>query len=107
MGTTVVTPNGSPERSNRSRDTESGRFTTEYPSEAFFQAIEDEGGLAATGDIARHVGCTHDAAYKRLAAMEDLGLVIRRRFGQTLTWRIPPKDRYNEDNESDLDPTKA
>ena len=89
MGNIVVAPNGPPERSTRSRDTESGRFATAYPSEAFFEAIEDEGGLAATGDIAQRVGCTHDAAYKRLIAMENRGLVTRRKFGQTLTWKIP------------------
>ena len=88
MGTTVVTEYNSAEHSNHSRDNESGRFTTKYPREAVLQAIDDEGGLAATGDIARRVGCTHDAAYKRLTSMEDQGLVIRRRFGQTLTWRI-------------------
>ena len=93
MSTIVVRSNGPPERSDRSRDTKSGRFATEYSTEAFFQAIEDEGGLAATGDIARRVGCTHDAAYKRLTTMEDLGLVIRRRFGQTLAWRVSPDDR--------------
>lgn len=70
------------------------------PREAFFQAIEDEGGLAATGDIARHVGCTHDAAYKRLTAMEDRDLVSRRRFGQTLLWKIIPKDEERTPNES-------
>ena len=83
----IVSTERNPTKRSRSRDTESGRFVTEYPHTLFLQAIKDEEGLAATGDIARHVGCSHDTAYKRLTSMENQGFVIRRRFGQTLAWK--------------------
>lgn len=82
-----VSTERNPAKRSRSRDTESGRFATEYPRTSFLRAIKDEEGLAATGDIARHVGCSHDTAYKRLTSMENQGLVIQRRFGQTLAWK--------------------
>ena len=48
------------------RDEESGRYTDDYPTEDFLQAISNEGGVAGTGEIAERVGCAHDTAYKRL-----------------------------------------
>ena len=84
----MATDNGSVEFNGRSRDMKSGQFIEEYPRESFLQAIDAEGGLATTSNIANRVGCTHDAAYKRLVAMESENIVIRRLFGQTLAWRI-------------------
>ena len=66
------------------RDDETGRYTGEYSTEDFYDAIFSEGGLAGTGDIAEKVGCAHDTAYKRLQKMEEDGLVSSRKVGNTL-----------------------
>jgi GTP-sensing pleiotropic transcriptional regulator CodY len=42
--------------------------------------------MAGTGDVADHVGCAHDTAYKRLREMEGEGLVASRKVGNTLLW---------------------
>jgi Mn-dependent DtxR family transcriptional regulator len=68
------------------RDEESGRYTGQYTTEDFLNAINTEGGMAGTGDIADIVGCAHDTAYKRLQKMEDEGLVSSRKVGNTLLW---------------------
>ena len=68
------------------RDEESGRYTGEYSTEDFLNAISDREGLAGTGEIADQVGCAHDTAYKRLQEMEEQGLVTSRKVGNTLLW---------------------
>mgnify|MGYP000609642100 CR=1 FL=1 len=68
------------------RDEESGRYTGEYSTKDFLNAIRDKEGLAGTGDIADQVGCAHDTAYKRLQQMEKDGLVSSRKVGNTLLW---------------------
>jgi len=68
------------------RDEESGRYTGQYTTEDFLDAINAEGGMAGTGDIADIVGCAHDTAYKRLQKMEDERLVSSRKVGNTLLW---------------------
>jgi DNA-binding IclR family transcriptional regulator len=70
------------------RDEETGRYTGEYSTEDFLDAITSEDGMAGTGDIADQVGCAHDTAYKRLQRMENQGLVSSRKVGNTLLWSI-------------------
>jgi len=70
------------------RDDETGRYTGEYSTEDFLEAITAEDGMAGTGDIADQVGCAHDTAYKRLQRMEKQGLVSSRKVGNTLLWSI-------------------
>ncbi|MFB6197119.1 MAG: transcriptional regulator, partial [Halobacteriaceae archaeon] len=70
------------------RDEETGRYTGRYSTEDFLEAINTEDGMAGTGDIADHVGCAHDTAYKRLQKMENEGLVASRKVGNTLLWTI-------------------
>lgn len=70
------------------RDEETGRYTGEYSTEEFLSAIKVEGGMAGTGDIAEHVGCAHDTAYKRLQQMEREELIISRKVGNTLLWEV-------------------
>jgi Mn-dependent DtxR family transcriptional regulator len=70
------------------RDEESGRYTGQYTTEDFLNAINAEGGMAGTGDIAGLVGCAHDTAYKRLQKLENDGLVSSRKVGNTLLWTI-------------------
>jgi Mn-dependent DtxR family transcriptional regulator len=68
------------------RDEDSGRYTGEYSTEDFLNAISDKEEMAGTGDIADYVGCAHDTAYKRLQQMEKDGLVSSRKVGNTLLW---------------------
>ena len=74
------------------RDEKSGRYTGQYTSKDFLDAINAEGGMAGTGDIADLVGCAHDTAYKRLQKMEEEGLVSSRKVGNTLLWRSSEKE---------------
>jgi Mn-dependent DtxR family transcriptional regulator len=71
------------------RDEDSGRYTGEYSTEDFLNAISDKEEMAGTGDIADYVGCAHDTAYKRLQQMEKDGLVLSRKVGNTLLWTRP------------------
>ena len=68
------------------RDEETGRYTGQYSADDFLAAISEQGGLAGTGEIADHVGCAHDTAYKRLQAMESDGALSSRKVGNTLLW---------------------
>ena len=70
------------------RDNETGRYTGEYSTDDFIEAINSEGGMAGTGDISDIVGCAHDTAYKRLQEMEEGGLVSSKNVGNTLLWRV-------------------
>ncbi len=68
------------------RDEETGRYTGQYSVNEFLTAISEQGGVAGTGEIADHVGCAHDTAYKRLQSMEGDGILSSRKVGNTLLW---------------------
>jgi len=68
------------------RDEKTGRYTGQYSTDDFLNAIDTEGGMAGTGEIADQVGCAHDTAYKRLQEIEEAGLVSSRKVGNTLLW---------------------
>ena len=70
------------------RDDETGQYTDEYTVEDFESAINAEGGMAGTGEIAERVGCAHDTAYKRLKKLENDGIVSSEKVGNTLLWRL-------------------
>ena len=70
------------------RDEETGQYTGEFSDADFLNAINAEGDMAGTGEIADHVGCAHDTAYKRLQEMEEQGLVSSKLVGNTLLWRV-------------------
>lgn len=74
------------------RDEETGRYTGEYPTEAFLDAIRELGAMAGTGDISTEVGCAHDTAYKRLQSLEDEGILSSRKVGNTLLWSIESEE---------------
>ena len=70
------------------RDEETGKYTGEYSTSDFIDAIKSKNGMAGTGDIAEHIGCAHDTAYKRLQSLEEKGLIRSRKVGNTLLWNI-------------------
>ena len=67
------------------RDEESGKFTEQYPREAFLRAVDDIEN-ATTARVAEEVGCSYDLAYRRLKALEDEEEVERTEIGSSFIW---------------------
>jgi Mn-dependent DtxR family transcriptional regulator len=72
----------------KDRDEESGRYTDTYTEDDLLEAIRDLGGMAGTSDVAGHVGCARDTAYKKLKQMEEDGTVSSRKVGGALLWSV-------------------
>lgn len=68
------------------RDEETGLYTGEYDQDDFLVAIRESEGPAGTGEIADSVGCSHDTAYKRLKTLEEEGIIVSQKVGNTLVW---------------------
>jgi len=69
----------------QNRDEDSGKFTKQYPEEAFLEAVEQL-ETATTTEIAEEVGCSYDLAYRRLNALVDRGKVLRKEIGPSFVW---------------------
>ncbi|WP_336336882.1 transcriptional regulator [Haloarcula brevis] len=67
------------------RDEDSGKFTEQYPEEAFLEAVEQL-KTATTTEIAEEVGCSYDLAYRRLNTLVDEGEVQRKEIGPSFVW---------------------
>lgn len=67
------------------RDEESGKFTEQYPREAFLRAVESIDN-ATTARIAEEVGCSYDLAYRRLNTLEEDGEVTHTKIGSSFVW---------------------
>lgn len=74
------------------RNEDTGQYTGEFPEGDFLDAIEAEGGMAGTGEIADRVGCAHDTAYKRLQKLEERDMVSSRLIGNTLLWEVATEE---------------
>jgi len=70
------------------RDDKTGKYTDEYPEEAFLDAIRNADQMLGTGEIADSVGCAHDTAYKRLQKLEEEGVIVSQKVGNTIVWSI-------------------
>ena len=70
------------------RDDKTGQYTDEYPEEAFLDAIRNADQMLGTGEIADSVGCAHDTAYKRLQKLEEEGVIVSQKVGNTIVWSI-------------------
>lgn len=64
-----------------------GVFTETYPPEDFLDAL-DELGDTGTSDIADHIGCSYETAYKKLRKLEDDDRVTSRKIGNTRLWKV-------------------
>jgi CRP-like cAMP-binding protein len=73
---------------NPERDSETGEFAVKYPREDFLEAIQENGGMAGTTDIAEYVGVIRETAYKKLKRMEEDGDVASEKVGNSLVWTI-------------------
>jgi hypothetical protein len=69
----------------RDRDEDSGRFTEQYPENAFLEAIERL-DTATTTKIAEEVGCSYDLAYRRLNSLLSEEKVERKQVGPSFVW---------------------
>lgn len=67
------------------RDEESGKFTEQYPREAFLNAVEEIDN-ATTTKVAEKVGCSYDLAYRRLNKLEADGEIHRLKIGASFIW---------------------
>lgn len=67
------------------RDEDSGKYTEQYPEEAFLEAVEQLETATTTG-IAEEVGCSYDLAYRRLNTLFDEGEVQREEIGPSFVW---------------------
>lgn len=67
------------------RDEKSGKFTEQYPREAFLQAVENIEN-ATTAKVAEAVGCSYDLAYRRLNSLADEGELTRIEIGSSFVW---------------------
>ena len=68
------------------RNEETGQYSASYSDDDFLEAIADLGGTAGTSEIAGHVGCVRDSAYRRLNQLAENGRIERRRIGNSLVW---------------------
>lgn len=68
------------------RDEDSGQFREQYPTESFLTAVA-EIEMATTAEVAEHVGCSYDLAYRRLNALADEGRVERSDVGGSFVWQ--------------------
>lgn len=71
---------------DRERDNRSGRYTIEYESGAFIEAVENL-EFASTRDVADEVGCSYDLAYQRLNELADEGDIEGNKVGNTYHWK--------------------
>lgn len=83
MGDNRDTPNPGADR-----DEDSGRYTETYPRAAFMEAIEAEGGMAGTQDVADRVGCAYETAYKKLRTLADESEISHRQVGNAYLWVV-------------------
>ena len=68
------------------RDDKTGKYTDEYPEEAFLNTIREADQMLGTGEIAKSVGCAHDTAYKRLQELEEDNVLGSQKVGNTIVW---------------------
>lgn len=70
---------------DRDRDTETGKFSEEYPDEAFLYAI-DSLDMPSTNDVADFVGCSYTLTYHRLNELSDEGEISKIEIGNSFAW---------------------
>ncbi|EMA04274.1 HNH endonuclease [Haloarcula vallismortis] len=69
-----------------------GWFEKEYEDDEFLDAIESEGGLAGTTDVADELGIERPSADYRLRQLEDAGRVTSKKIGNSLAWSLSRSD---------------
>lgn len=85
------------------RDDDSGKYTDKYPQEEFLDALDEEGGMAATMDIASRVAPEYDrdpeefydTTYKKLRRLNNDGVIETREVGRNILWMLPDDAQSN------------
>ena len=93
---------------NRKRD-ERGKFVESVTRERVLKALWEIGPQATATDVGELLGCTREAAYKKLVELHDRGIVERRKVGgRAVTWWDPKALSYTERDleTTDLDSPK-
>ena len=72
---------------DRDRDEKSGKFTEEYPSQEFIEALAER-GPSGTTDISDYIGCDRRTAYLKLKSLEEVGEVRSQKVGNSLLWKL-------------------
>lgn len=68
----------------RKRDAETGRYKSIYDDETILSVLQDT--RLGTSEVAEALDCHRTTAHDRLRKMEDDGLVISKKVGNTLIW---------------------
>lgn len=79
------------------RDDETGRFSEEYPSGAFIEALEALSGAAGTQEVADEIGCAYRTAYARLSELEKAGEITSRKVGNARLWQLDSSETSTGD----------
>jgi hypothetical protein len=75
----------------RDRDEFSGRFIQEYSDEDFVQVVK-ELGSCSTSDVADHVGCSSDLAYRRLTELAAESRIDSEKVAGNCRWFFNNED---------------
>lgn len=67
-----------------------GVFTETYPPEDFLDALREH-GETGTSDIAEHIDCSYETAYKKLRTLQENDKVTSRKIGNTRLWKVNNK----------------
>jgi len=70
---------------DRDRDEYSGRYTREYTDGDFVRAVKEQGSCSTT-DVANHVGCSSDLAYRRLKELTAEGEIESEKVAGNYRW---------------------
>ena len=76
---------------DRNRDEYSGRFSQEYSDEDFVRAVKELGSCSTT-DVADHVGCSSDLAYRRLTELASEGRIDSEKGAGNYRWFCNDED---------------
>ena len=68
------------------RDDKTGKYTKQFPDEAFLNAVSAL-DTPTTTNVANHVGCSYDLAYRRLHEYFEAGKIGRVEVGNTFLWQ--------------------
>ena len=76
---------------DRDRDEYSGRFTREYSDEEFIDAVKSLES-SSTSEVADHMGCSSDLAYRRLTELAEEGRIESEKIAGNYRWFIKDDD---------------
>jgi predicted transcriptional regulator len=70
----------------RKRDKDNGTFIEVYSDKDFLTVLD--GTRLSTSEVAEKIDCHRTTAYEKLRSMEESGLVVSTKAGNTLIWEV-------------------